>query len=206
MSIEFLSIFLAKVLLNREKTKIPFLILLFAIIVSFLPYFLFNYGMFQVNDCSIFSSIVFLIAIVYAALSAMWYVLQGFGQKKWEAKAITAGFSVGFLLNVLAPIILAFVFKQDVDNILSKYKIIDYIPQIGLCFYPLTVAYVLGVRHGNNQKQLVDQLVHIEKLGKENLLKESEKKKNIRRAEFDFRTHGSATYTGVGIKKRINNG
>lgn len=177
MSIEFLSIFLAKVLLNREKTKIPFLILLFAIIVSFLPYFLFNYGMFQVNDCSIFSSIVFLIAIVYAALSAMWYVLQGFGQKKWEAKAITAGFSVGFLLNVLAPIILAFVFKQDVDNILSKYKIIDYIPQIGLCFYPLTVAYVLGVRHGNNQKQLVDQLVYIEKLGKENLLKESEKKK-----------------------------
>ncbi|HQV00592.1 MAG TPA: SpoIIE family protein phosphatase, partial [Bacteroidia bacterium] len=86
-------------------------------------------------------------------------------------------FSIGFFLNVLAPIILAFVFKNDVDEIFSRYKIISYLPQIGLCFYPLTVAFVLGVRNGNNQKQLVEQLVYIKKLGQENLLKESEKKK-----------------------------
>ncbi|HKR03663.1 MAG TPA: hypothetical protein VJY62_03435 [Bacteroidia bacterium] len=88
LAIEFLSAFFSKILLNKEKTKLPLLIILIISVISFLPLFLFVPNM--PNSFPFWIKIIiFLLLIIYASASSLYYLFQGFGQKKWEAKAIT---------------------------------------------------------------------------------------------------------------------
>lgn len=174
ISIEFLSIFFARVLVNREKSKLPVLIMSLAGILLSIPavHYSFNFG----YGFSL-SVICFIVGVVYAAFSALYFLIQGIGQKKWEAKTITAGSLIGLALTIIAPLVLGILASQTNFKLKEVYAWINYLPDIGLCIYPITVAIVLGKRNAINQEQLVQQVKSIEKLSNENMEREKEKKK-----------------------------
>jgi serine phosphatase RsbU (regulator of sigma subunit) len=175
--IEFMTLFLAKVLVNYNRSKFPLFIIIAIAAASNHPYFMYSLGTFQINNASAFTGITFAVLILYTSISALYYLLQGFGQKKWEAKTITIGCFVGFLINIMFPVVLALIYGNALQSVFDNYVILTYVPDIGLCIYPLTVAFVLAKRNGRNQKQLIEQVNSIKKLSDLNLEKEKEKKK-----------------------------
>lgn len=175
--IEFMALFLAKVLINKNRSKIPLFIIIIIAIASNHPYFMYSLGTLQINNSSAFTGITFAVLILYTSISALYYLVQGFGQKKWEAKTITVGCFAGFLINIMFPVVLALVYGNSLQAVFDQYVILAYVPDIGLCLYPLTVAFVLAKRNGRNQKQLIEQVDSIKKLSDLNLERETEKKK-----------------------------
>ena len=174
-----MTLFLAKVLVNKNRSKVPLFIIILIAAVSNHPYFLYALSLstIQINNLSAFTEITFVVLILYTSISALYYLVQGFGQKKWEAKTITAGCFAGFLVNIMFPVLLALIYGNALQTIFDKYVILTYLPDVGLCMYPLTVAFVLAKRNGHNQKQLSEQVVSIKQLSDLNLEKEKEKKK-----------------------------
>lgn len=177
--IEFMTLFLAKVLVNSNRSKIPLCIIILLAIISNHPYFLYAFGTLQINSSSVFTGITYAVLILFTSVSALYYLVRGFGQKKWEAKTITIGCSIGFFVNIILISILAVAFGNSFATVLDKYPIIAYLPDFGLCIYPLTVAFVLAKRNGRNQKKLIDQVVSIKELSDLNLERETEKKKIV---------------------------
>jgi serine phosphatase RsbU (regulator of sigma subunit) len=173
-SIEFLAIFLSKVLLYNERTKIPLLIIGILTAIFFHPTLLFKtdvgLGLSIPNIC-------FISLIVYSGFSVLYYLIQGLWQKKWEAKTIAIGSLAGLLLQVFIPIILAITFSTRLNNSETLQSIFNLSAVLGLFVYPVVVAFVLGKRNGLIQHQLIHQITAIEKLSQENLEKETEKKK-----------------------------
>jgi serine phosphatase RsbU (regulator of sigma subunit) len=172
-----MTLFLAKVLTNTNRSKIPIAVIIIISAISNHPYFIYSLGTLQINSSSAFTGLTFLVLISYTSISALYYLVRGFGQKKWEAKTITIGCSIAFFFNIILIAILAITYGNSFANLLDKYPMVAYIPDFGLCGYPLTVAFVLAKRNGRNQKQLVEQVDSIKKLSDLNLERETEKKK-----------------------------
>ena len=174
IAIEFLSLFFATILVGKPKTKIPLCIIFLLGLITCHPYFLY------LNDDTTLSTVfdfLFAFLLFLVSLSALYFLLQGFGKKKWEAKSILYGSLAGSFIGVILPILLAIAFPAKYPHWVSQYKILGYLSSIGFSLYPLTAAYVIGKRSGINQKQLLAHVNQIEKLSQENLQKEQEKKK-----------------------------
>lgn len=174
IAIEFLSIFFARVLINKERSIIPLFIIILLGIICSMPVIFYKYTLGLGMSLSI---LVFLVCVVYAGFSALYFLLQGIGQKKWEARTITFGSLIGLSFNVIVPIIFAAIISQAGNTNTYVLGIMSYLPDAGLCIYPITVAIVLGRRNAFNQTQLINHVKAIEKLSSENIEKEKEKKK-----------------------------
>ncbi len=182
ISFEFLSIFFAKVLRNSEKSKIPLAIMAVTALISFDPrirYFSatsINLSQ-QTNPYIVVAFIVTVFLLMYTLGSCLYYLIRGFGQKRWEAKTITIMCTINLVVTFLLPAFVSssFIFEMKSTSPVLE-SVLDNLTEIGLCIYPLSVALVLGRRNGENQKQLVSQIKSIERLSEENLEKEKEKK------------------------------
>ncbi|MBC7552781.1 MAG: SpoIIE family protein phosphatase [Taibaiella sp.] len=181
LSFEFLAIFFAKVLRNKVKSKITLVVIIAATITSFHPTIrYFSASTFSLLDeASIFIIMMFILTgvlLVYTVISCFYFLVRGFGQKQWEAKTITYVCFANLLVTILLPGIPTII--NGANGISNPFfnNILDNLSSIGLCIYPLSVAIVLGKRTGQNQKQLTRQINSIEKLSRENLEKEKEKK------------------------------
>lgn len=181
LSIEFLSMFFAKILVNKERSKVPLLLLSVLAIVANLPFVTVMLSSSEVgftangNPGPMLWILIILIIIVlfYTMFNALYFLIQGFGQKRWEAKSIVYTCTVATLLFIVNAIIAA---NSDfaADNDL---EIVRYLSTIAFCIYPLSAAFVLGRRNGHNQKQLLSLIHSIQKLSEDNLQTEIEKKR-----------------------------
>jgi len=181
-SIEFLSMFFAKILINKEKSKVPLLILLGLAIVSNLPFvqvaFSSNHIGFSADGTGspLLWIVVTLIILIlfYTFFNALYFLVQGFGQKRWEARSIVYICSVATLLFIINAIIASNAKASNLEEINVTMR---YLSNIAFCIYPLSAAFVLGKRSGYNQKQLLTLIQSIQKLSEENLQTEIEKKR-----------------------------
>lgn len=181
-SIEFLSMFFAKILINKEKSKIPLLVLLGLAIVTNLPFvevMLSSHHIgFSANGTGspfMWALIVFMVLILfYTFFNALYFLIQGFGQKRWEARSIVYICSVATLLFIVNGIIAS---NANASNLDTINVIVRYLSNIAFCLYPLSAAFVLGKRNGHNQKQLLTLIQSIQKLSEDNLQTEIEKKR-----------------------------
>ncbi len=167
---ELLSVFLSKIILNKEKTRIwLFLFFALCIIVPLsdqLEEFASPKGMVLFGF-----GIVFL--VIYLVIVNLFYLIQGFFQKSRESKIITFGFFTGLFVFILF-FILTMVFAQT-RNSQAIELILDYFPPIGILTLLITMAVVLGRKNAENHKALEQQLHRIENLSQENLRREVEK-------------------------------
>lgn len=181
-SIEFLSLFFAKILVNKEKSKIPLIVLLGLAIVSNLPFvdvmLSSNHIGFSADGTGspLLWLVVILIIVIlfYTFFNALYFLIQGFGQKRWEAKSIVYICSGATLLFIVNLILASNITPSNEDTISN---IVRYLSNIAFCLYPLSAAFVLGKKNGHNQKQLLNLIHSIQKLSEDNLQTEIEKKR-----------------------------
>ena len=172
IAMELLSIFFARIIQNVEKSKVPLIMLIVLIAVTYIPFFATYSFIVSGVPLPIFRILVTLVLYGYTGISILYYLIQGIGQKSWEARMIVILVSVAFILFLLVPVLIRAYYYQATE---WQQTSLHYLMNIGLCIYPLSAAIVLGRRNGLNQKQLIKQVVSIEKLSEENLVKEKEK-------------------------------
>jgi len=178
-SFEFLSIFFCKVLKNKEKSKMPLLVIAVIMGLCFLPAVRYFSLPFLTSNIPVFVAIVNVTLISYAAISSLYFLFHGFGQKRWEAKAILLFCLVPIVLFILTLIVFIFAVarKPEAATINSVFnQFLDYFLSLIVYAYPLAAVYILSRRNGIAQKQLIAQVVSIQQLSDENLAKEQEKK------------------------------
>ncbi len=179
-SLEFLSIFFARIFKNKEKSKIPLLVILVISIISFHPFILYYYIFLFGNHVPLIRGIIFAVLGGYAILSSIYFLIQGIGQKQWEAKAVVYIITITACVFFVAPfIVFGIVAPRHMELIPIANTIMHYMSDIGLCIYPLSAAIVLGRRNGLNQKKLIEQIGSIQKLSAENMAKEIEKQQML---------------------------
>jgi adenylate cyclase len=176
---EFLSIFFCKILKNKEKSKIPLLVITGALLVCLLPALRYNIqpGMGGHAPWGIVATYVILYG--YTWISTLYYLVQGIGQKRWEARAVLLFCLVPIIAMLVIGIILLFAIGLDtqpgkkMDLLPTMFK---YLSNSIVYLYPLAAVVILGRRNGQNQIRLQAQVKSIEQLSEENLIKEREKK------------------------------
>jgi len=180
LSLEFLSIFFVRILKNREKSKIPLLVIFIISAISFHPAILHNYTHLFGPPIPFIRVAIIVVLGGYAILSSLFFLVQGIGQKQWEARAVVIIVSTALLIFFLTPVIISsIVVSNHLDDVFVAKHIIQYLFDIGLCIYPLSAAIVLGRRNGLNYKKLLAQIHSIKQLSEENLIKEQEKKQML---------------------------
>ncbi len=201
IAIELLAIFFSLVFVKKEKSKISLIVIFLLSCIFSLPalHYQLNFG---VNFS--FSVVLLLSIIIYASLYALYYLVQGFGQKKWEATTIAVGSLTGFFLGAIVPVILAVILSQKSNDVnVMLYWCFKYLPELGICIYPLTVAIVLGKRNALNQIQLTNQVMAIEKLSKEKIENEKEKKKILEEQNTYLETKVSERTQELALKNEL---
>ncbi len=176
LSLESLTIFFAKVLKNKDKSKIPLIIILLVTLISFSPLIQYNYTEIGGANHKLPLILIAILSIlfVYTSFTSVYYLVRGFGEKRWEARVIVFGCTIAFFMFMIVPILLVII---QVISRATNPHFSQYMSDVGLCIYPLSAAIVLGRRNGLNQKQLTNQIKSIEQLSEDNLKKEREKKK-----------------------------
>jgi len=183
-SFEFLSIFFCKVLKNRERSRIPLLLITALALISLLPAVRYNYGGWRQI------SFPWILGIIYGGLyafvtgSSVYYLISGLGQKRWEAKTVLI-----FCLAPVAVLLTGFIgfivtqsmIRYTVTSNTIFVQFLDYFSSLIVYLYPLAAIFILGKRNGLNQKQLMEQVVSIRQLSEENLRTEQEKKQILER-------------------------
>ncbi len=177
LAFEFLSIFFAKMLRNQEKSKIPLVVIIVVWSISFIPAIRYYPVTLGDRQIPVIPLVMEGILVSYAVISTIYFFIRGFGQKRWEARAIVYVFLMSFLITFILPVIILIGMAiNDPRSLTSFGDNMDYLTDIGMCILPLSAAIVLGRKNGLNQKQLIQQISSIETLSKENLAKEQEKK------------------------------
>jgi serine phosphatase RsbU (regulator of sigma subunit) len=175
-SLEFLSIFFAKIIKNKERSKLPLLLILLITIVSYYPP-VYNYCiLISGKQFPIIRVSTIILLLFSTGLSSLYYLVQGIGQKRWEARAIVTIISIAILLFFVIPLIVVIIINSNHPESLGSFQsFLHYALNMGLCIYPLSAAIVLGKRNGMDQARLLNQVNSIEQLSAENLEKEKEK-------------------------------
>ena len=179
LSFECLSIFFAKVLRNKEKSKIPLIAVILIFSILSLPVIKNNIQQ-GLNARFIVTVSVLALVTCYAFISSVYFLIRGIGRKHWEAKAIVYIFGSSLVLFFVLPIVISAVNSYNRKNNSFEISVRDVLSDIGFCIYPLSAAIVLGRRNGLNQKQLMEQITSIEQLSAENLEREKEKKQLLK--------------------------
>lgn len=178
-SFEFLAIFFCKVLKNRERSRVPLIVISVIALLSFLPFVRYSYTPVSTVQFPWILTLIYIVLYVYVTISCVYYLMSGVGQKRWEAKTILIFCLVPIALLIVATItfIVAFgVFKPNAALNSFFATCLDYFVSLIVYVYPLAAVFILGRRNGFNQKQLIAQVASIQQLSEENLQKEQEKK------------------------------
>ncbi|MCD6011042.1 MAG: hypothetical protein K0Q79_904 [Flavipsychrobacter sp.] len=175
---EFLSIFFCKILKNREKSKIPLLVIAGLALVCFLPFIRYYYISIFEGHVPIVLGLIYVLLFCYVWISTLYFLIQGIGQKRWEAKTV---FVICFI-PIAAFVTLAIIYiivlasQGQKDNYQKTFlALFDYFSQTIVYIYPLAAVFILGKRNGLNQLKLIAQVKSIQELSDENLAKEVEK-------------------------------
>lgn len=180
LSLEFMSIFVYKILRNKEKPKISLVVVCAIIAISFLPAI--RYSGANVMGQLIPGPIIitYTALYVYTFGSVLLLLIQGIGQKQWEARVI--------IWVCLIPVFILFVLFvtfsivnyrskfADIDNSFFAEIVFNYFTSAIIYVYPLSAVFILGRRNGLNQVKLMAQVISIKQLSAENLAREQEKK------------------------------
>jgi len=180
-SIEFMSFFLAKVLRNKNKSKISLLVRGVIAAVCFYPPILYSFFFMGKRTTAnmrnmpvpVILLLVFLILFSISAVSSVYYLIRGFRQKRWEARVIVFICSLALGISMLLPFIAQMISSEGVA------EIIENISSIGIYLYPLGAVIVLGKTNRLNQQKLMQQVTSIKELSRENLEKEKEKQQML---------------------------
>ncbi len=173
-ALEFLSLFLAKVLANKNKSLLHIAVITAVAVISWLPFIRYYYVFIFGNPAPIIWLILIASLVCYSGFSSVYFLFQGFGQKRWEARTILYLCLSAVLIGFIAPVVISMMSVNTLNQ--RGFDIATYCAYVGLAIYPFSAAIVLGRRNGLNQKQLLKQIRSIEKLSSENLEKEKEKK------------------------------
>jgi serine phosphatase RsbU (regulator of sigma subunit) len=176
-SFEFMSFFLAKVLKNKNKSKIFLFIRLILAAICFHPAILYNFTLFgnvqsgNIENMPAPALILLIFSILFSisVSSSIYYLIKGFRQKRWEAKTIVFVCSFAVFISILLPWIVGWIPG------IRHTMFIQNLGGIGIYLYPLSAVIVLGRTNRLNQKKLLDQVHSIRLLSEENLEKEKEK-------------------------------
>jgi len=176
LALEFLSIFFSKILRNKEKSKVPLIVILGVTAISFSPLVSYNYSILFGEPVPLIKICIISAMSFYAVVSSIYFLAQGVGQKRWEARAVMVIVASAGLLFFIIPAIAILIVANRYPTMLEQVGTVShYAHQVGLCIYPLSAAIVLARRNGMNQKQLVNQVKSIQKLSHENLEREKER-------------------------------
>jgi len=180
ISIEFLSIFFCKVLKNKEKSKVPLVVIACIMASCFLPFIHYNYVYLFGRNIPGLMTLIKMILYCYVWFTCLYFLVQGIGQKRWEARAVLIICFIpaaAFILLVIVFIVAAAVKGADNSGVALYFlQLFGYFGNSIMYVYPLAAVFILARRNGLNQKQLVAQVLSIQQLSDENLAKEKEKK------------------------------
>jgi len=173
---DVMSFFLAKVLRNKNKSRISLIVRLVISAICFHPALLYRFRYFG-HTAGHFNNVptplavlaVFGILFCISGASCFYYLFRGFKQKRWEAKTI--------LYVCLLALFLSSLFSGLASLIpgLDDSVVVDKISGMGIYLYPLSAVIVLGRTNRLNQRKLMDQVLSIKQLSDQNLEKEKEK-------------------------------
>jgi adenylate cyclase len=183
-SFEFLSIFFCKVLENKDKSKIPLVAMLVILLISFLPIVRYSTQTFYGSSANWILFTIKIVFFLYVWTSVLYYLVRGFGQKRWEARVILIVCFVPIVIFTLLLIGIVFVFAVDAKKGFSNIflpMLLEYLSTSIVYIYPLAAVFILGRRNGMNQRKLVAQVKSIQMLSDENLAKEKEKQELLER-------------------------
>jgi len=181
---EFLSIFFCKILKNKEKSKIPLLLIACMMLVCFLPVIRFSIVSFRGVRLPWFIVLIIIMLYLYACISTLFYLVQGIGQKRWEARAVLVTCLVPLIVFLLAGVVLLMMVAANGPKGYSRElfsTLLGYVATSIVYMYPLAAVFILGRRNGINQRKLAAQVKSIQQLSDENLAKEREKQDILER-------------------------
>jgi len=181
-SFDFISFFFAKVLRNKNRSRISLFVRLTLTALCFHPAILYDLTFFGLplhNNVTIGNStgmsapiiliLVFVVLFLISFISSVVNLIRGFRQKRWEARTIVYVVILALFLSFLLP-------TGSAVTIPWLHRFLVMLSGMGIYLYPIGAAIVLSRTNGLNQKKLLDQLVSIKNLSEENLAREKEKK------------------------------
>jgi len=180
---EFLSIFFCKVLKNKEKSKAPLMVIALTMALCYLPFIRYNYLTFFDRPIPGILTAIYVVLYFYVWGSSLFFLVQGFGKKQWEARVVLlicfipiVLFVLSFFVVIIAGVIVS---NHNGNNYTTGERFgmfLTYFTKSIVYIYPLAAVFILARRNGLNQKQLIAQVLSIRQLSEENLAKEKEKK------------------------------
>jgi adenylate cyclase len=182
---EFLAIFFSRLLLNKERSKVPLYLILTLLFIGLFP--LVRGFMVNTNGgrSSLYVMIVVTVFYPYSLFSSLVFLIKGLGQKSWEARAIIFTCFVPLVIYVLLSLSVFVFFAADTQSAVQEKdfyrRLINGFLTAIIYIYPLGPVLILARRNALNQKQLAEQLDSIQHLSEENVAKEKEKKEILER-------------------------
>ncbi|MCF8450606.1 MAG: hypothetical protein K9G49_12115 [Taibaiella sp.] len=175
---EFLSIFFCKVLKNKEKSKIPLVVITAVMLLSFLPFVRYSVQNFFGSTGPWLIIGIRTVLYLYVWGSVLYYLVRAIGEKRWEARTILVVCFIPIIIIILLIVGVIIVLAIDVRKGFSNLflpMLLEYFSTSIVYIYPLAAVFILGRRNGMNQRTLVAQVKSIQALSEENLAKEKEK-------------------------------
>jgi sigma-B regulation protein RsbU (phosphoserine phosphatase) len=152
---EFICFFLWKILGNKERSKVPLMLLIVVSVILLSPPVLYRYATFFDKDqqnVSIY--IANKILFCYEIIFPVYLLFKGRKGINWEGKVIFGFCFLSTFFFVIIPNLERFF---PVLRTFFPGTYINYVSICGLCIIPLGAAIVLGKRNGENQKQLLEK-------------------------------------------------
>ncbi len=184
-SFEFLTIFFCKVLRNRERPKKILLLIVVAVLICAIPSVRYGIPVFYIFPGRWVLVLIIISLYLYVIAAAIYQLIKGIGQKKWEARVILLACLVPLIVFVIVffgslIVIIAKAFNSVNGSInVDTGPLVDYLATMVVYIYPLGAVLILGRRNGLNQRKLIAQVKSIQKLSEENLAKEREKQEIV---------------------------
>lgn len=184
LSFEFLAIFFCRILRERQRSRKPLTIIGVVAGIALVSDVLGRAGSNTFAVLRVGVAVSTVVLSLYTVGSAIYFLIKGVGQKRWEARVI--------ILFCLVPLVLFAIFffvsvavlttsGNSNGRTISTGELYGQLQDVIVYIYPLAAVLILGRRNGLNQQQLVAQVASIKQLSEENLVKEQENKQILER-------------------------
>ena len=154
LATEFACIFLARVFRDKDRTKVPLVLICILGCVALYPDVLYPQVSFSGRrDVSLGIWIVSNLFFVYELYLTAYILIWGLRRRNRESNTI-------FIFSLaLAALYVVFPLAANLMGLknLSFVSYVRLVPGLGLCLFPIGYAIVLGKRNGDNQKLLLEK-------------------------------------------------
>jgi len=155
LATEFACIFLARVFRDKDRTKVPLILVCILGGVCLYPDVLYGQvSFFGKREVSLGLWVISNLLFVYELYLTVYILLWGLRRRNRESNTIFIFSLITAALYVMFPI--TSVLIPGLKN-LSFVSYVHLVPNLGLCLFPIGYAIVLGKRNGDNQKQLLEK-------------------------------------------------